>query len=221
MITVVMPYWARIEAARNTMLSFDRFYGDDVKVIIVDDGSPKKAASQLADEFERLTVVSLPVKEDVRNPCVPINRGAAIVDTEYIGLTNPETYHTGPSLYEMVDMIKDDKDYILAPVFCPETNEWHCHPNIHPDFVPQGTGFHHLSLMKKSLWNSTGGFDEDYRDGYCFDDTDFVMRLVKAGANFMYSTIPAMHVRTGARAGGSAERWQKNHDIFTRKWNSR
>lgn len=219
MITVVMPYWERYQAALTTMKSFDELYGDDVKVIIVDDGSPTQPAKPLEDLFDRLIVLSLPVKYETKNPCIPMNRGAKLVDSEYIGLSNPETYHKEPSLYEMVDLIKDDNDYILAPAWCPELNTWHCHPTLQPDGIPAGTGFHHMGLMKKTLWDKIGGMDEEYRDGYCFDDTDFVMRLVAGNANFIYSTKPVFHSRNNAKAPPPSGGWYKNRDLYISKWN--
>lgn len=218
MITVIMPYWERYEAARKTLQSYDRFYGDDVKVIIVDDGSPTQPAKDLENEFDRLSVVEMKVKNEIKNPCVPVNVGAKLVSSELIGLSNPETFHVGASLYEMESLIKEDKDYILAPAFCPETQEWHCHPDLHPPDIPIGTGFHHLALMRKSLWDLTGGMDEDYRDGYCFDDTDFVMRLVDAEANFIYSEMPVFHSRSGAKARMDKDSWLKNRTLYYQKW---
>ena len=217
-ITVVMPYWERSVATRRTLESFDRFYGDDVKVIIVDDGSPTDPAKPLEADFERLTVIELPVKTEPKNPCVPMNIGVAAVDTPLLGLTNPETYHDSPVLYEMRDLIASEKDYILAPAWCPESREWHCHPDFPPPDIPPGTGFHHMALLNKGLWDIIGGMDEDYRDGYCFDDTDLVMRLVSAGANFMFSTQPVTHARTGAKAPPPALGWSYNHDLFMSKW---
>ena len=218
MITVVMPYWERYEAARRTLLSYDEFYNDDVKVIIVDDGSPSQPAKELEQEFDRLTVVEMPVKTEVKNPCTPMNVGARLVDTDFIGLSNPETFHVGPSLYEMVSLLKEENDYILAPAFCPETEEWHCHPDLHPMLIPKGTGFHHMALMKKELWDKVDSMDDDYRDGYCFDDADFIMRLVDAEAKFMYSEMPVFHSRAGAKARMNRDSWLKNRTIYCQKW---
>ena len=222
-ITVVMPYWERSAAARRTMESFDRFYGDDVKAIIVDDGSPTDPAKPLESEFERLTVIELPVKNETKNPCLPINVGMreAMKDTEILALTNPETYHEGPVLYEMREMLLGPDDYVLAQAFCPETREWHCHPDFPPPNMPPNTGFHHMSMFFPQLWVKIGGMDEDYRDGYCFDDNDLVMRLVGAGANFMFSGATVMHSRAGAKAPPPALGWESNHQLFLKKWGNR
>jgi len=217
-ITVVMPYWERYKAAHDTMVSFDKKYGEDVKVIIVDDGSPTQPAKRLEREFGRVTVLELPIKQGCKNPCSPFNLGAALVKTKYIGLSNPETIHLGPSLYEMVELIEGWKDYILAPAWCPEMKQWHCHPDLHIPDIPEGTGFHHMGLMTKKLWCAVGGMDDEYRDGYCFDDTDFVMRLVSEGANFIYSEMPVVHVRTGAKAPIDIDGWNRNHALYQKKW---
>lgn len=217
-ITVIMPFWERSGPARKTMESFDRFYGDDVKVIMVDDGSPTDPAKPLEAEFDRLTVIDLPVKNETKNPCLPINIGMRAANTSIVGLSNPETHHDAPILYEMRDLIEDSMDYILAPAWCPETRQWHCHPDLSMPDIPPGTGFHHMALLKKELWDTIGGMDEDYRDGYCFDDTDLVMRLVGAGARFKFSTQAVTHTRTGAKAPPPALGWEHNHALFLSKW---
>lgn len=214
-----MPYWERYEAARRTLRTYDEHYDDDVKVIIVDDGSPTQPAKPLEDEFSRLTVVDLPVKHDVKNPCTPMNKGVEKAETLYIGLTNPETYHVAPILYEMLDLMRSAIDYVMAPTWNPESDSWHSHPGLQPRDIPKGTGFHHMSLMTRYLWDLAGGMDDDYRDGYCFDDTDFVMRLYSVGANFIYADVPpAVHVRNQAKAFASPEAWQRNKELYVRKW---
>lgn len=218
MITVVMPYWERYKATRKTLQSYDEFYGDDVKVIIVDDGSPVQPAKELEKEFDRLTVVEMPIKTEVKNPCTPINIGAKLVTSEFIGLSNPETYHVGASLYEMASYISELDDYVLAPAFCPEIHEWHCHPDLYPADIPKGTGVHHMALMKKELWDKVGGMDDDYRDGSCFDDADFVMRLVNIGANFIYSEMPVYHSRSGDKARMGRDYWLTNKTLYRQKW---
>lgn len=220
-INIVMPYWERSAATRHTLETYDKYYADDVRVIIVDDGSPKDKAKQLEDEFERLKVIELPIKWETKNPCRPINVGMlkAISDGDVVGLTNPETFHESPVIYEMRDMLVEENDYVLAPAFCPQTNEWHCHPEFPPPDIPPGTGFHHMALFFPKLWVKIGGMDEEYRDGYCFDDTDLVMRLVGAGANFMFSESAVIHSRAyGAKAPPPALGWERNHRLFLKKW---
>jgi len=217
-ITVVMPYWERSAAARRTLHTYDQFYGSDVKVIIVDDGSPNDPARPLENEFDRLTVIELPIKSEAKNPCHPINVGALAVETPLMGLSNPETYHSSPALYEMRELLVGDRDYVLAPAWCDELQEWHCHPDFPSKGIPEGTGFHHMSLLNRQLWDIIGGMDEDYRDGYCFDDNDLVMRLVGAGANFLFSNQPVTHSRAGAKAPPPALGWEHNRNLFLRKW---
>lgn len=219
LVSIVWPYWERFEAAFTGLRNMAASYPSaDLEIVIVDDGSPTQPALPLAD-FPApwpVRVVTLPTKRVPKNPCVPLNAGVKAAQGEVILLTNPETTHRASIVGSMLEELERSgpQAYVLAGVWCPETSEWHCHSQ-HANM-----GYHFCTMLRKELFWAAGGFDGDYRDGAGYDDPDFVFRLKRAGARFVFrDDLVADHHKTGAKIDwppGSAER---NRAIFYRKWN--
>lgn len=225
LISIIWPYWQRGEAMLRGAENMLRHYGgrSDVEIVVVDDGSPHDTAREalnripttIGGKFSILPVrlVELPIKRGPLNPCVPINRGVAASQGEFIVLTNPENTHRAPILDAMREECKEPDDYVLAACFCPETQAWHCH-SIHAN-----AGYHFCAMLRRTLWDKAGGFDEEYRDGYCFDDPDWVQRALRAGANFKFrDDLVVDHHLEGAKHYRPREDWERNHELFFRKW---
>ena len=216
MISIVMPYWERPEATRRSLRVYKEFYDpSDVEVILVDDGSPNYPAEEVKDEYAGCRVLTLPKKDRPLNPCVPINRGMEIASGDILGLSNPEVVHQQPALLDMVECIESDLDYVVAGAYCPEMNQWHAHPQIKKDAdLPVAAG-HFLAIFKRRLWKETGGFDESYRYGQGYDDTDFLMRLLEIGAPIKFTNHVVLHHKSGA-----VTKWNlpQNRARYIKKW---
>jgi hypothetical protein len=224
LISVVLPYWERADAAMSGLISLSQRYrhgGDmreDIEVVVVDDGSPTEPARNFVSGASlgfRIRLVELPVKQYPMCPCTPINAGVAASDGEFIVLSNPETTHREPVLDAMRATIEriGPKTYVLAAAFCPDTGAWHCHS------VHASAGYHFCTMMHRSLWDAAGGFDEAYRQGNCFDDPDFVQRLIRAGAKFVFrDDLVVDHHKHGATIGWPREGWDRNHNLYWSKW---
>ena len=226
MISVIMPYWKRADVTTQTLAMYDNLYKDGFEVILVDDGSHDLPMGYLMDHYPWLKIIQLPKKENALNPCVPINVGFKHASGNVIALTNPEITHRGPVLYQMLEELEKtgENGYVLAACWCEEMKEWHCHPTITQDGYhhqikqPKGSGFHFMAMLNRSLWEKAGGFDEDYRNGWCYDDPDWVMRLDRAGAKFIIRTdIVVDHIRNGASANWNLP---NNKGIYLSKWES-
>ena len=76
-------------------------------------------------------------------------------------------------------------------------------------------------LMKTSLFNKIGGFDEFY-DPTCFEDTDLSLKIRHEGFDIAYSPYMAiMHLPHQTTNSGSAQHTQlmkRNGDYFMEKW---
>ena len=234
-VSIILPYWERhdatVEGLRNLIFAYRN--GDlDVEIIVVDDGSRDEPARHAVNEVSiidnprgngphpprprvHLKLVELPLKDGPLNPCVPINAGVRESTGDYLLLSNPETHHRSAILQAMVEEAErgGPLTYVLAAAFCPETQGWHCHS------VFAKAGYHFCSLLKRSLFDAAGGFDEEYRDGACYDDPDFVERLLKAGAKFVFrDDLIVDHYKTGASIAWPAPMWERNRDLFFKKW---
>ena len=224
-ISIIWPYWMRGEAMLRGLASMHEHYiHDDVEIVIVDDGSPEdKAVNALRSQGtwvgnwgDRIKLVELPIKQVPMNPCVPINRGVAASTGEYVLLTNPETTHRTPILAAMRETIGrlGPKTYVHAAVWCPESGSWHTHSQH------ASAAYHFAGLMRRDLFDAAGGFDEEYREGHCFDDPDFVQRALRAGAKFVFrDDLVADHRQDlGAKHSMPRELWDRNHALFWKKW---
>lgn len=196
----------------------------DLEIIIVDDGSPKpfKIPPYPLD----IQVVSLPKKSGPLNPCVPYNKGAEVAKGEYIALSNPENLHRKPILEQMCYAIDSDLTYVMAAAWSEEQQRWHCHSSQQREngndvgkYLPKGSNYHFMSMMKRSLWDKIGGFDEDYRLGAGYDDPDLVRRLHKVGTKFvMRDDLVVEHPRSNAHAKWTQEMFARNRNVFLSKW---
>jgi glycosyltransferase involved in cell wall biosynthesis len=227
-ISIVWPYWQRGAAMLRGLASMREHYSnEDVEIVVVDDGSPVDSAAEALARMTipmrmdggpclRMSLMQLPVRQEPLNPCVPINRGVAAATGEFILLTNPETTHREPILAAMRDTIQrtDRSTYVLAGVFCPEATAWHCHSKH------ARAGYHFCTMLHRDLWDAAGGFDEEYRAGYCYDDPDFVQRLIRADARFVFrdDLVADHHQTEDAKHWRPREDWERNRALYESKW---
>jgi GT2 family glycosyltransferase len=201
-------------------------YADlDLELIVVDDGSEMPYC---APEMPfPVRAIRLPTKAVPMNPCTPINRGVAAARGDIIALSGPDIMHVHPVLKHMRHELGNDrKKYVLAACWYPERKTWHCHSERKRSdagdvgsMLPAGADYHFMAMMHRELWDDAGGFDEDYRDGAGYDDPDFVLRLHRAGAQFVIrDDLVVEHVRAGAHSQWTADGYARNRALFFSKW---
>lgn len=179
-----MPYWKRQDVLSRNLARYRELYGD-IEIIVVDDGSPEPA---IVDDKTKL--IQLPHKSYALNPCVPFNVGVEASSGDIIVLTNPEVIHRGPILDRMMTELTDDS-YIAAACWNEDTKVWYCHTQgpepskMGRASIPPGAGLHFCSMLERGLWNTIGGFSEEYRHGQGYEDNDFLWKLHDAGARFL------------------------------------
>lgn len=226
-ISVILPYWERPKALCDGLFSLSKHYRDDreirpdLEVIVVDDGSPTLPARDVVGKGGSgelgfaVKLIELPIKQGPLNPCTPINRGVAESDGEFIVLTNPEITHRSPLLWEMRETIQKlgPKTYAHAAVWGLQSASWHTHSILN-------NAYHFLCMMHRSLWDEAGGFNEAYREGYCFDDPDWLQRTLKAGAKIVWlDHLIADHDQGGdAKHWRPREEWNRNESLFHSLW---
>lgn len=227
MISIIWPYWDRQEVADySARLMADHYRGMDIEIVVVDDGN--RIPYKKPDVDIPINVFRLPVKDQPLNPCVPINYGVENANGDVIVLTNPEILHRRPLLKDMIEELGYDKNkYVQAAVYHVKNNGnkvWHSHSSVAGKIesniaMPKNACFHFLSMLYVDLFDRAGGFDNDYRSGAGYDDPDFVLRLEKAGAQFvMRDDLQAEHMRFNAHAPRTIDEFALNESIFRRKW---
>ena len=220
MISIVLPYWDRQEAANHALALLSQHYaGLDLEVIVVDDGN---AVPFVVPEVAlNVRVLYLPKKDGPKSSCVPFNEGVKAAAGEVIVLSSIEILHEKPVLPQMIEQLEalGDSGYVLAAAWCPEENKWHTHSSVKVPLNPAGTGLHFCAMLRKDFYLAAGGIDNDYRDGAGFEDNDWINRLIKAGAEFcIRDDLVVVHPKTGARTNWPDGAFDRNERLYHEKW---
>lgn len=227
MISIIMPYWNRLELLKRSLDRMAELYVDyDLDIIVADDGSSEKGRIDKKYPWP-ITTLYLPGKTQALNPCVPINKAVAASRGYITVLTNPEIFHPTPILGSMLDELisAGPKGYVIASAWSTDYNKWYCHSSITDKKnaalgrlpLPKGSGLHFCSMMYRKFFDEVGGFDEAYRDGQGVEDNDWLWQLQQAGATFrLRDDLMVEHTSTPTvwPAGGIA----RNSEIYKRKW---
>lgn len=216
MISLILPYWNRQEAADTALKLLDQTYkGCDVELVIVDDGG----GFVMPDLALKTVLVTLPKKDVPKCPCTAWNAGVVASNGELIALSCIEILHEKPVLEQMAETIKAPQDYVLAAAWCPEFGEWHCHSSVSVPTCPPGSGIAFLGMMRRELFNRAGGFDEAYREGAGYEDRDFIQRIWKVGANFIHrDDLMVIHPKSGATTTWPEGGFARNEALYLSKW---
>jgi len=231
-ISICMTYFNRSDQLRETLKSISKFTIPD-EIIIVDDASEDKA-DKVIKEFPSLPIIYKYISKNEKwwvNPCIPFNIGFKLCTGDLIIIQNSECAHYNDivayvknnvtdkyhafSTYSQNNktLIEDIKFYPKSVFFCGDDG-WYNHSIHRPKF------YHFCSAISKENLDRVGGFDEDFANGFAYDDDAFIHDINKkrieminddngiAIHQFHYSTKP--HPNAG-------ELTQKNRDIFLTK----
>lgn len=223
MISLILPYWDRQEAADKALaLIAQQYAGLDLEVIVVCDGNvPPFRIPDLPITIHRLR---LPAKSEPKSPVFCWNEGVKVARGDVIAISCIEVLHDVPVLQEMAEELERQgpDSYVLAAAWCPELKEWHCHSiersrGAAP--IPDGTGRAFMGMMNRELYDRVGGFDEAYRDGAGYEDLDFINKMLRFGVKFVIrDDLVVTHPKAGATINWGAEKFQRNKAIYEYKW---
>lgn len=216
MISLILPYWDRQEAADIALKSLEKCYqGMDLEVIVIDDGN--KIPFKVPDVNLNIRVLTLPRKDKAMSPVTPFNEGVKFSEGDYICLSCIEVIHVTPVLGKLLEEAEKGV-YALASAWCPEENKWHCYSDLLVPTCPPGTGLSFCSMLNRFLYEKVGGFDEDYREGAGYEDRDFIWRLTKAGIkSVIRDDLMVIHPKTGAKINWEPEQFVRNEKLYHEK----
>ncbi|MDB4312123.1 glycosyltransferase [bacterium] len=210
--SVIMPYWERREVAEASLRVW-REHEPPAEIIVVDDGSPTQPAEGLDAK-----VVALPIKTEPKTPTLPYNVGAIVAAHDIIVLSGCDIAPRQPLLEAMAGELRE-ADYVLASVFSPSTNAWHCHTRKKTERFPKGYGPNFCAMIRRDYYFQLGGMDPVYRDGQAFDDTDFAWRLHEAGARVVRrDDLVCHHIKNGAQTEWPQGAHARNKKLFMERW---
>lgn len=220
MISIILPYFDRQEAADRALLLMERTYaGADLEVIVVDDGSVAPFVNPCSTL--NIRTITLPRKDGPKSPCICWNVGIREALGDVVVISCVEILHEEAVLEEMAARVRDlgPDGYVLAAAWCPEEERWHCHSTVELPRSPKGTGAAFCAALHPELYWRAGGFDEDYREGAGYEDCDFINRMLRAGAIWeIRDDLRVVHPKTDARTAWTAAQFSRNFDLYRRKW---
>jgi len=190
----------------------------EFEVIIVDDASDKKfnLDNDIVKYNYPINLIKISKEEkgNRTNPCIPYNVGFRQANGKIIIIQNPECYHATDILgYTLENLTEQDYfsfscysgnseeitkqilesdniyDLILDKEFDTLNHKiidcsWYNHPTI----LGRTTNYHFCSAIYKSKLDLIGGFNEEFANGYCYDDDELLLSI-KYNLNLNINTI--------------------------------
>jgi len=191
---IVLPIWNKKELTRDCIESIIKNTSYPYRVILIDNASRSETKEYLEGlkQDNRLDVLLIRNEENVGYTAA-VNQGIDTSDADFICIQNNDTIVTRGWLGEMVKIagLKEE-----IGIVNPESNTLgRCPPDesvggiekyaeqflkCKGQYTELGAAVGFSFLMKRSVIDKIGGWDEVFSPGY-FDDTDYALRAAKAG----------------------------------------
>ena len=233
-VDIIVLNWNRQDVTRNFVESFFKHTSVPCRLIIIDqgstDGSPAYLRSLKGNETCKLAVVC---NDDNKGFIGGMNQGMAMADADYVGLANNDLLFTDGWLEEILSVFEKNKKIGLLN---PNSNNLGVHAGPGQSIDDLAAGLHrtydgHFSEMPFCIGFCMfirreavrrAGLLSTYLDFMFFEDTDYSMKIMKAGyligvARGSY----VWHLEHGSfklKSSRSQELMRKNQAIFAAKW---
>ena len=247
MISLVMPCYLRPHLLRWGLYSLNKqHFNFDFEIIILNDGLPNDGTEELCKQYSNLNIRYIFTGQ--RNldgmkwqvPGVVYNQGVNLAEGNIIILSGAEIFYLGEEdinklVYPLLSNSKilvipegkdDDKGFFLKELE-ENSEKTYLLRNMYYNYelkTPLNTKLNFCMAMHKKTYNDIDGFDSAFFEGYCFDDNDFVNRLVKNGNKYYLVNVRIIHLfnsrKVEDRVGlkNRKEMWLKNKKIYEDRW---
>jgi GT2 family glycosyltransferase/glycosyltransferase involved in cell wall biosynthesis len=241
LVTVIVPVYDDVAMTTACLRSLAEFPPTRARAeyVLVDDASPSDVAAHFAS-IPGLTVLRNGENLGFLRTC---NRAARLSAAEYVVLLNNDTLVTAGWLDELVETAESDPSVgvVGAKLVYPngtlqeaggivwrEASGWNYGRGARPDDPPyeyvrdadycSGAAL----LVRRSLWNRLGGFDERFAPAY-YEDADLCFAARRAGFRVVYQPRSVVIHREGGTGGSDTSSGVKRHQalnqpVFREKW---
>ena len=246
-VSVIIVHYQVKDLLRNCILSIQKYFqGFDYEIIVVDNNSPNPDWKVLIDEFDKVNFIEL--KENLGFSKAN-NIGVKSAKSEYVYILNPDTEIEGNYFKEILDFADSQDKFGALGLrmhdangnFLPESKR--SVPALVNSFEKLFTKLNNDSktyyrndiaetdiaevevmtganlLMKKSVYEEVGGFDERY---FMYgEDIDLCYTILRKGyKNFYYGKYSILHYKgeSTVRDKIYLERFFGAMDIFIDKY---
>jgi len=229
--SIIVPFYNRSGQFVHFLksLRYWNFSMLDYEVVVVVDskttvGDRERLSWLLEDNYDEIKI-QLHTYDNTGslNPCRLFNYGVKKAEGEYIILTNPETAFLSP-IFEQLDKGFGENPYSYQMISCLDgtmyknpkvylASDWLQHSQYNNRML------HFCSAIKKSLFQSFGGFDENYAICPGVDDDD-LLETIKASniPIVLRDDIIALHQAHEITFQVDLEACKPNKEYFIKKW---
>jgi GT2 family glycosyltransferase len=183
--SIVIPTRRRDETLRRCLTLLAPQLDDAVEVIVTDDGRSDSTRALIASEFPFATWTPGPQ----RGPGANRNHGASLARGEYILFVDDDVEPAAGFLAGYRSSLRDDVSVYEGRTTCRAGLH---SPLEHAPINETGGWLWSCNMMvRRSLWESIGGFDEDFRFPH-LEDVVLRERIKQMGARMLF--VPAATV---------------------------
>lgn len=237
-ISCIIPAWNLWETTRTCLHSLaEHSQGENIQVIVVDNGSTdatREALAPLGEQLfgSRFTALRLPENQGFARGC---NAGARAADGEALFFVNNDITFTPGWLPPLREALSLPHVRAVGPLLLyPDGTCQHCgvsfsplytlchlyegfpgdHPalrRVHPLQALTGAAL----LLPRAVFQEAGGFHEGYRNGY--EDLDLCLNLHSHGAKLRLAGQSLLYHHT-SRTPGRFDRDKENAALFSSRW---
>ncbi|GGG55010.1 glycosyltransferase family 2 protein [Epilithonimonas arachidiradicis] len=246
-VSVIIVHYQVKDLLRNCILSIKKYFqGFEYEIIVVDNNSPDSAWKSLMSEFPEANFISLDKNYGFSKAN---NIGVNSAKGKYVYILNPDTEIEGDYFKEVLDFADSKEKFgalglrmhNLEGAFLPESKR--SVPALVNSFEKLFTSFSNSTktyyrndvgefdiaeveimtganlLMKKSVYEEVGGFDEQY---FMYgEDIDLCYTILRRGyKNFYYGKYSILHYKgeSTVRDRVYLDRFFGAMDIFIKKY---
>ena len=210
--SILIPTFRR-NALLDLGLQSIRRQKQDVEIIILNDGEPTQATSDIAMKYDCKFIQCRDTVDKWRIPGFAFNIGIKEASTNIIIFTCPEIWHHAPCLNGIITIVEQDKK-LMATGFGRDGKINYIKDNIvsynKSNFLNTALPF--LTAVSKKILLDIGGYDEDFL-GKCYDDNDIMNRLLTYGCKLIKTKDKFIHLYHG-RGDWDRRKQPTNKDIF-------
>jgi glycosyltransferase involved in cell wall biosynthesis len=238
-LSIIIPTFNRNELLEFGLQSLDRqIIPWDYEILVLNE-FVEDESRKICKKYKNVKYVLTRPEENEktikwRGPGYAINFGVKLVKSPVVILACPETYHLDKN--NVINIVEpllktpklmtytegyDDKFSRILRLVREEGEVSELNILERRGLRPLNTQYPFFLGMKRNEFISIGGYDEEFQGGYCWDDTDFVNRMVANGCKYLKvpgAVVHLYHPRLRYNLLEVKKLWDKNEKLYKLKY---
>lgn len=237
-LSIIIPTFCRPTLLRWGLLSLSKqTLKFPYEIIVLNDGEENDGTKEVTEEFNRkLRIRYIITRLESKNTPLSfriagfaLNLGIKSAKGKHLLIMSPEMICLDNKIKEMVEILDKDPNLMVIPRGknddgrILEKLEVKKDEITSEDFSAQknnlNTTLPFFMAVNRSKYIEIGGYDEDFV-GYCFDDTDFVTRMLEAGCQYQSIEMRVIHLHHSKERKSllnKAQLYEYNRTLYVQK----